>query len=254
MDYLVFRLYGPMTSWGEVAIGESRHSSDYPSKSAVTGLLAAALGVRREQDLVHRELARAYRQAVKVIKSGWILSDYHTTQAPDSAGKFRYRTRRDELVVGRDRLGTILSTREYRSDACALVAIRALGQTSHSLGDLQAALTKPKFHLYLGRKSCPLAAPLAPKIVDADGFYEALQNYETKQLLPSAPEWASDKRWLPHDRLTRFYWEGDISDFSTGLNKENIQRLSRHDLPSSRKRWQFEPRTEYHWTEEQGTD
>ena len=27
-DYLVFQLYGPMAAWGEIAVGEMRHSVD----------------------------------------------------------------------------------------------------------------------------------------------------------------------------------------------------------------------------------
>jgi CRISPR system Cascade subunit CasD len=37
MDVLVFRLYGPMASWGEIAVGESRHTANYPGKSAIIG-------------------------------------------------------------------------------------------------------------------------------------------------------------------------------------------------------------------------
>lgn len=253
MDYLVFRLYGPMASWGEIAIGESRHSADYPSKSAITGLLAAALGIRREEESVHHNLSKCYLQAVKVRRSGWLLRDYHTAQAPDSAGKFRYRTRRDEIVTGRDRLGTVLSSREYRSDADALVAVRALGTALYSLTNLADALMKPKFHLYLGRKSCALAAPLNPLVIQADNFHSALENYEVKPVLKPIPEWASDSRWLPQDQLLRFYWEGDMAEFfpaDTNMDKSSVQRLSRYDMPLSRKRWQFEPRQEYLWTTE----
>jgi CRISPR-associated Cas5-like protein len=35
MDYLLFRLYGPMASWGEIAVGEIRHTASYPGKSAI---------------------------------------------------------------------------------------------------------------------------------------------------------------------------------------------------------------------------
>lgn len=256
MDYLVFRLYGPMASWGEIAIGESRHSADYPSKSAITGLLAAALGIRREEDAVHNALSRHYLQAVKVRRSGWLLRDYHTAQAPDSAGKFRYRTRRDEIVTGRHRLGTVLSTREYRSDADALVALRALDAAPYSLANLADTLMKPKFHLYLGRKSCALAAPLNPLVIQADNFHSALEAYKVKPLLVNAPEWASDGRWLPQDNLVRFYWEGDLAEFfpkEVEMDKSSVQRLSRYDMPLSRKRWQFEPRQEYLWTTERRT-
>ena len=48
-DYLLFRLHGALASWGDIAVGDIRPSYRYPSKSAVIGLLAAALGVERDE-------------------------------------------------------------------------------------------------------------------------------------------------------------------------------------------------------------
>lgn len=255
MDYLVFRLYGPMASWGEIAVGEMRHSSNYPSKSAIVGLLGAALGILREEDDRHLNLVNAYQQAVKVLSAGRQLRDYHTAQAPDSVGKFRYRTRRDELIAGRERLGTVLSSREYYTDAQAVVALQGGEQAKWTLYELKEALRKPKFHLYLGRKSCPLAAPLNPEVVQAAGFLQALDNYSLKPLLVNSqdkpqPEWMTDKRWLPEDSLARYYWEGAINDFAQEDNvfsESQVQQLIRHDKPLSRQRWQFQTRKEYCW-------
>lgn len=250
MDYLVFRLYGPMASWGEIAVGEARHSATYPSKSAIVGLLAAALGIKRENDEVHANLANAYTQAVKVQAAGGLLKDYHTAQAPDSAGKYRYRTRRDEIVTGKDRLGTVLSSREYRTDAQAIVALAITGEAKFSLPELLGALQKPKFHLYLGRKSCPLAAPLGAALILADDFRQAFDRYERKPLLIDTPEWQGDSRWLPDAVMARFYWEGDVQSFSSerdNFNPQQVQKLSRYDKPTSRTRWQFESRSEFFW-------
>jgi CRISPR system Cascade subunit CasD len=49
-QYLVFQLHGPMASWGVDAPGEVRHSHELPSRSALLGLLAAALGIRRDEE------------------------------------------------------------------------------------------------------------------------------------------------------------------------------------------------------------
>lgn len=256
MEYLVFRLYGPMSSWGELAVGEARHSSSYPSKSAIVGLLGAALGLRREEDQSHRNLASAYQQAVKVISVGHPLKDYHTAQAPDSAGKFHYQTRRDEIVTGRHRLGTVLSSREYYTDAQAVVALKAGDDAQWSLSTLSRALLTPKFHLYLGRKACPLAAPLNPQKITTDDFFQALNAYNLPPLLNSpslhsVPEWRTDKRWLPADELHRYYWEGAISDFhqeNSEFSSQQVQQLTRRDHPVSKQRWQFQPREEYYWS------
>ena len=256
MNYLVFRLYGAMASWGEIAVGETRQSARYPSKSAITGLLAAALGIKRECDEKHLALVNGYQQAIKLVKTGQILKDYHTAQAPDSVGKYSYQTRRDELLIGKDRIGTVLSSREYRTDAQAVVAIQAMDDAPYSVSELQQALQTPKFHLYLGRKSCPLAAPLAAQIVAAAHFYDALNQYSLNRLLQSDRDWESDKRYLPDDARTHYYWEGSQDDFAKESDvfcSSHIQIVQRHDKPMSRKRWQFQSRNESMWLHKKET-
>lgn len=253
MEYLLFRLYGPMASWGEIAVGEMRHSEIKPSKSAVIGLLAAALGITREQEGPQQSLANDYRLGVKMLSVGQVMRDYHTVQAPKSGGKFRYRTRRDELVVGCDRLGTVLSSREYRTDSQAVIALCSASKAAWSLTQLADALRRPKFHLYLGRKGCPLAAPLNPQVIEATGFRTALDGYETKALIETKQEWNGDRRWLPNDESPLYFWEGDIEDFALAgdaFQPETVQLLRRHDQPLSRSRWQFKPRAEYFWMDQ----
>lgn len=254
MGFLVFRLYGPMASWGEIAVGEVRHSCTYPSKSAIVGIVAASLGIKRDDEEENCYLAESLKQAVKVLNSGRILKDFHTTQAPDSAGKFRYRTRRDEIVIGKERLGTVLSSREYRTDSHVVVAFKIVTSGKWKLETLRDSLLKPKFNLYLGRKSCPLAAPLDPQIIQAQNFRQALDNYDIKPLmnahLENSPQWLSDGRWLPNQNILHYYWEGSAEEFSNEENQfsyDQVQELNRYDNPVSRKRWQFQPRKELCW-------
>ncbi len=251
MDYLLFRLYGSLASWGEIAVGEIRHSASYPSKSAIIGLIGAALGVMRSDRTKQQRLQDGYLLAVEVYSCGNLLRDYHTAQVPDSVGKFSYRTRRDELVLGKSRLGTILSTREYRTDAMALVAIKALPGAPFTLKNIKEHLLKPKFHLYLGRKSCPLAAPLHPHLCfGKDSFHEAFMSYEHKPLLPESGDEKGlsrdDLYWLDIKNVREYYWEGEASDFSTTLDLRKMQTRVRHDQPLSRERWQFTPRKEHY--------
>ncbi|MEJ2417464.1 MAG: type I-E CRISPR-associated protein Cas5/CasD [Exilibacterium sp.] len=241
MDYLIFRLYGAMASWGEIAIGESRQSSSYPSKSAILGLLAAALGIRREEETAHKRLGEICRIAVKQVSAGNSMQDYHTTQVPDSVGKFHYRTRRDEVVAGHSRLGTVLSTREYRCGAIAWVAVRLESSDSWRLSDMQAALLKPRFHLYLGRKSCPLAAPMEPKILQGAGFREVFSQFTCSDLSPY--------KLIGGNTKPVYFWEGEVSDFDSQLEARHVQTLTRHDEPLSRKRWQFKQRLEHCYLE-----
>lgn len=272
MEYLLFRLYGPLASWGEIAVGESRHTAAYPSKSALLGLLAAALGIRRDEEERQTALAAGYQFAVKMISSGSLLRDYHTTQVPPQVAVQRYPapTRKDELAAlayyqkeVTNYAGTILSSREYRCDALYIVAVRALNGVPYTLQELCNAMLNPRFHLYLGRKSCPLAVPLKPRILpEKTGFGQALDDYQPGPLyisswlfkkalqesegkvLADAPVLTSlsqeDRYALSIGKYTvRYYWEGESGDH---LKAQQI--LTRHDQPTSRRRWQFTQRPE----------
>ena len=58
MRFLVFTLYSPLGSFGEIAVGERRMSWARPGRSAVLGLVAAALGYERTEEAAHQELGR----------------------------------------------------------------------------------------------------------------------------------------------------------------------------------------------------
>jgi len=211
------------------------------------------LGIERNDDDRQRQLQEGYALAVESFTSGHLLRDYHTAQVPDSVGKFTYRTRRDELVLGKERLGTILSSREYRCDALALVAVRALDDAPFSLAEIQEKLLKPVFHLYLGRKSCPLAAPLNPQLLtEQANYFAAFKAYQHLPLLPTHKETDGnpaerDRYWLAISNDRHYYWEGSPEDFSDipDLLSRRQTRI-RHDQPLSRKHWQFLPRQEHY--------
>lgn len=252
MDYLLFRLYGPMASWGEIAMGETRHTAGYPSKSAIIGMMAAALGIKRHETEKQLQLQDGYAVAIEVYSHGSLLRDYQTAQVPDSAGSFKYRTRRDELVIGKTRLGAILSSRDYRTDALVLVAVKPLPAAPYDLQVIKEYLEKPRFHLYLGRKSCPLAAPIRPMICNnKKNFHDAFMSYEHKPLMSFGIQNEGsfskmDAYWLRLSTERHYYWEGEASDFSDIIDLSRMQTRIRHDQPLSRSRWQFIPRQEHY--------
>ncbi|MFZ5569198.1 MAG: type I-E CRISPR-associated protein Cas5/CasD [Thermodesulfobacteriota bacterium] len=250
MDYLLFRLYGPLASWGDIAVGETRHTASCPGKSAIVGLLSAALGIKRCDTEKQLMMQQGYALAVEVNTHGTLLRDFHTAQVPDSIGNFNYRTRRDELLLGKARLGTILSSREYRIDALALVAVRASQNAPHDLKTIKKHLEKPLFHLYLGRKSCPLAAPMNPQIIeDKKNYFEAFKNYIHKPMMPTNDDSLPrhDVYWLRQSDDRHYYWEGTVSDFSDTLDLSGMLTRTRHDQPLSRIRWQFSTRQEHYF-------
>lgn len=244
-DYLLLRLYGPLASWGEIAVGESRHSAVHPSRSALLGLLGAALGIERNDDTRQKALTRGYRFGIKLEAAGSPLRDYHTVQVGVAPRKFQFRSRRQELAA--DKVDTILSSREYRCDSLALVVVEALPGAPAELDELAQALRQPHFPLYLGRKSCPLALPLQPQRISADSLHEALNGVELPSLLalldPRQPQqgWPSrqDRQAFQLGQV-RYYWEDGMQ-----AGMEASFDTWRHDQPVSRSRWQFAPRREW---------
>ena len=234
-EYLIFRLYGPLAAWGDIAVGEYRPSFSHPSKSAIIGLLAAALGIRRDEEERHKCLTESCSFAVRVDAMGILLRDYHTTQVPSTRKGVTHYTRRSELAV--DDLNTILSSRDYRCDAAYTVAISVIGGMPHTVQELAAALQKPAFTLYLGRKSCPLALPLQPRIVNAATLREAIETAtfddELSDIMVAGP--------------AAVFWE---NDGESGLDRHQV--ITRRDVPISRKRWQFGERCENCGTMQKG--
>lgn len=231
MQCLVFRLYGTMASWGSTAIGGVRPTRTMPSRSAVLGLLAAAQGVRRDQEEELSRLNASVHIAVKCEAPGCLLRDYHTAQVPGSERKAIWPHRKAELENGHKDVNTILSTRDYRVDGHWLVALTLTGQAAYSLEAFRDALNEPVFPLYLGRKSCPLSAPVHPVISEAGSVHWALCDY--------AHPIAYDEREeaILYSHSIEYQWD---ENQSFGLSPDEI--AEHWDEPASRRRWQFEKR------------
>lgn len=226
--YLVFQLYAPLASWGEEAVGEIRHTAQIPTRSAIFGLLAAALGIRRDEEERLVAFHQHYHLAVRPLSNieRW-LRDYHTVSVPRENKKFRYHTRRDELCLAPDEVGTIVTQREYRCDGYWHIAVSEAqqAQASESLDALQAALLSPQFPLYLGRKACPLALPLNPRILTGSLKQVFLQAGK-EMLVPELEMLTKEGRYC--------YWDDPAE---TSLIQQKAQRCNNQSL--SRKRWQF---------------
>lgn len=80
MAVLMLRLAAPMQSWGTDSKFEVRKTNREPTKSGVVGLLAAALGARRDQTEILRRLNKL-RIAVRVDREGTLLRDFHTAKS-----------------------------------------------------------------------------------------------------------------------------------------------------------------------------
>jgi CRISPR system Cascade subunit CasD len=233
--HLVFQLHAPLAAMGGVAVGDRRSGFDRPGKSAVLGMLAAGLGIDREDEGAHTDLASGFGLGLGEIAAGRLLRDYHTAQTPPQRKGRRFATRREELAT--NDLATILSVREYRTDICYLVALWARGSSRWELAEFVEALSRPHFTLYFGRKACPLGLPLGPRVIEADDPRTAMRIY----LSSRTSDQIDILRQLGLDRAPSVL-ALDLDGANGDVNRLRVER--RRDALESRRRWQFGLRSE----------
>ncbi len=234
-EFLSFALYAPIASFGAPAVGERRASFERPTRSQVLGLIGACLGLDRADDDAQAALASGYGLAIRAEAAGQLLPDYHTAQMPPARRGRRFATRAGELAA--EDLATVLSRRDYRTDAWHLAAIWASAGARWPLAALAEAMRRPGFTLSLGRKSCPLGLPLAPSLVEAGDPVAALA-----MRAADGPERALRASLLRAEPRHGAIVAMDENPWSDG---HAIRRTEmRRDAPLSRRRWQFALRRE----------
>lgn len=143
MPTLLMRFRAPMMSWGDHSRFTIRDSRREPTKSAVIGLLCAALGRPRSEPV--NDLT-ALKMGVRIDKPGVMQCDYHTVM--------------DGIKSGGGSGGTVISQRYYMADADYLVGLEG---DRAKLVEIDTALQNPYWQLYFGRKSfipsCPVHLP-----------------------------------------------------------------------------------------------
>jgi len=132
MPTLLLRLAGAMQSWGTTSRFDQRDTGKEPSKSGVIGLLAAALGIDRENWTDLKPLTRL-SMGVRHDRAGIPKYDYQTVgqgteEIVDSDGNVQIRSRMI-LANGKypsgDKLGEgVQSYRHYLADAAFLVLLK----------------------------------------------------------------------------------------------------------------------------------
>jgi len=237
--FLLFTVYAPLSSWGDITVGETRGSWDRPSRSAIFGMIAAGLGIDRGNQQSHDDLDAGYGFAVRLDVPGVPLVDYQTAQTIAASAIKKHRpTTRAALLECADP-ETILSRRWYRQDALATVCLWEHEAAKWKLEEIATALKQPVYVLYAGRKANVLGLPLSPVVVEASTLNEAFKRHSAipdglsefrRRLIPKGPN--RGRVEIAHD---------PCDGFETGLGQ--LRREVRRDAAAQRSRWQFAERT-----------
>ena len=194
MPTLLLRLVGPMQSWGTTSRFDQRDTGKEPSKSGVIGLVAAALGIDRE-NWTDLEPLTKLSMGIRHDRPGVPKRDYQTAQHIISADHSKVHE-------------TAVTTRDYLADAAFLVG---LATDDHALLDrIHKALDNPVWPLALGRKAyVPSESVWMP---------DALLNLPLREALACWPWIASPRKWekLPEKLLVSL----ESTDGSGGLKMD----------------------------------
>ncbi len=143
MPTLLLRLAGPMQSWGTTSRFDQRDTGKEPSKSGVIGLIAAALGIDRD-NWTDLEPISHLSMGVRHDRPGVPKRDYQTAGCAVTDTIIRA-----DGTQAKD--GGIVSQRLYIADACFLVGLES--KNYELLKEIFTALNNPVWPLFLGRKS-----------------------------------------------------------------------------------------------------
>ncbi|QBI51841.1 CRISPR system Cascade subunit CasD [Streptomonospora litoralis] len=146
----MLQLAGPLQAWGSAARFARRTTENAPTKSGVIGLLAAAQGRDRTEDLSD---LTALDFGVRIDQPGTRVRDYQTAHHLDT-----------------DRSMPV-SERFYLADA---VFVAAVAGDDALIDRLHDAVRAPVYLPYLGRRSCPPARPIDLGVRAAAGLEDAL--------------------------------------------------------------------------------
>lgn len=202
MPTLLIRLVGPMQSWGTGSEFDKRETDKEPSKSGVIGLLAAAMGIDRENWTDLEPLTRL-SMGVRHDRSGRLMKDFQTAGGAES-----------ETIIKADgsqeKKNGVISRRFYLADAAFLVGLE--DKKSELLQQLLVALHNPVWPLALGRKSY---VPSEPVFIE-DGLLDL-------PLVDALRAWP----WISKAR----YRESAPEEFLVSLESEDGSGALRMDQP-----------------------
>ena len=177
--WLVLQFDAPLMAFGGVAIDQVGPVRDFPAASMLTGLLGNALGLHWSDGAAHQAIQDRLIFAARREREGAMLTDAQNAQLAKIDKGWTTRG------VPEGRAGASYGAphrrrRDYHADLSLRVVLRFDPmEASPTLEAAAAALDRPARPLFLGRKPClpaaPLAAPEPHRWVTAASAYEALR-------------------------------------------------------------------------------
>ncbi|MCB1859839.1 MAG: type I-E CRISPR-associated protein Cas5/CasD [Gammaproteobacteria bacterium] len=175
--HLLIRLEAPLIAFGGETIDNFGVIRDFPALSMVTGLLANALGWRREEDERHNRLQQRIVMGARIERMGERFTDFQTAQlGAKDAGWTTMGIPESRQGGATSYDSPHLRYRDYHADPAVLVALRLEPvDESPALDELAEALNHPARPLFIGRKPCLPMSLLFAGWADSKNLLHALR-------------------------------------------------------------------------------
>ncbi|MDD5219467.1 MAG: type I-E CRISPR-associated protein Cas5/CasD [Candidatus Bipolaricaulis sp.] len=200
---LLLKLEGPMQSWGYRSRFDYRDSALEPTRSGVIGLICAAMGIARGEDITQFD---EIRMGVRIDRRGRPERDYHTAL--------------DVVKADGSGTDTVQSWRDYLAGASFTVGLQS--KNRQLLEEVATALRNPVWPLFLGRKAFPLALPpIAASEAPMEGNLEdhllsgdtdkrvVLEVKDGERIQNDWPVCFGERRFRPRSTTTHFCRKGE---------------------------------------------
>ncbi|MER7200083.1 type I-E CRISPR-associated protein Cas5/CasD [Streptomyces sp. CB01635] len=199
-DYgLLLRLAGPLSAYGTHAVSTYRATHQHPTRSAITGMLAAAAGRPHHHalnpftDLPGQPAYHQLQFTIRTDRPGALHTDYHVT----GGGYPRHQLLHTSAGTRRPPDQSALpSHRLYLNDAAFVLALTGPPALIDAIAD---HLEHPHYAPYLGRRTCVPDEPLVLGPPRPDPVHHLL--HHVPLALPTPPSLGT--RTVP----VTFWWE-----------------------------------------------
>lgn len=169
MKHLALYLRAPLQSWGASSKFGDRGTLDAPTRSGLLGLLAAACGVDKNDEVRDREwLARAAKLSVAVLafRRGDRMPDYHTVGARyDRDDPWQKRMIPTKAEDGSPKKDATVTHRDYLADS---VFGAVLSGDDTLVDEMATGLADPVWGVWLGRKNCIPTEPILAGVFESE--------------------------------------------------------------------------------------
>lgn len=218
MKTLLLYLSGPQQSWGSSSRFNSRDTERYPTYSGVIGLVACAMGIKRDDTEALSELIEL-KMSVRIDQPGDIRTDWQVAHKQnieiDKSNRFNSACHHVVSEVNKD--ATYAGNRTYLSDAKFIVGLTGENEL---ITRIMQSIRNPKWAPYLGRRAFVPDAPLFFDVIDGD---------DVLSIFNEIPWKASDRYQKKHKVDSVILWiDGRFS-----ANEKPVTSIIRKDMPVS---------------------